>query len=135
MHEYPDEVAKSARWIYERKHRSLNWNWWALSVQNPDTEGLKYPEVIAFHIISILASKGLLKPIGDSAVEFALDLSDTDKWEEAMAQPSWFEKKILQPLDFAGRHVWIFILWMITLVLSGALTHLAEVMIDRWTTP
>ncbi len=49
-----------------------------------------------------------------------------------MAQPTWFEKNILRPLDFAGRHVWVFIFWALTLILSGALTHLAKVLIDKW---
>jgi hypothetical protein len=129
-HEYTTEVATAAKWVLDRKDKTPNWNWWVFSRHNPDTEGLKYPDIICFHIINILAAKGLLDAIDGQPSQYSLNLSDMEKWEDIQHVPDWFERNILFPLDWAWRHFWIFIFWILSLVTSSGLTYLIEKWID-----
>ena len=129
-HEYANEVAAAAQWALDNKHRTMNWNWWVFSHRNTDSTGLKFPEVVAFNIINILAAKELITPIEGQPHEYALNLSNLKKWEEITHVPNWFERNVLFPLGWAWRHLWLFIFWILSLVISAGLTHLIKKLID-----
>jgi len=131
-HEYATEVAAAAQWALDRKDVTPNWNWWAFSRQNPSPDTLGYPDILCFHVVNILAAKGLLEPIEGQPNQYSLNLSDLKQWKEITRVSNWFERNVLFPLGWAGRHVWVFIFWTISLVISAALTHLIKKLIDFW---
>jgi len=132
MSAYPVETAKAAKWLYDRKEVSYDWNFRVLSKLNPDKETLGYSDIVSFHIFSILEREGLISPgiftdkQGKPFPGFKLNLEDKKKWDKVMDPPRWWDTFILNPAIDIFTNIGKFAFWTIGVLLGAIITQLVE---------
>jgi len=131
---YVKKTAQAAKWIWDRKERSVDWNWPVLTKHNPDPETLGFDDIISFQIFTILERKGLIEPFvfennGRQISSFKLCLHNEKEWEFIQHPPTGFRKVLHVILWFFGG-VWRSILWVLTIFLTALLTLIAEKLLE-----
>ncbi len=131
MNAYPKQVAQAAKWIYDRKDRSVDWDWTVLTKHNPDPETLGFDDVVSYQIFTILEKEGLIEPftfkIGEKDIaSFKLCLQDAKKWGNIGTNPNLFRRFIWWPAKETFSAGYRIIFWLITVSTTALITALAR---------
>lgn len=124
MNAYPRETALAAKWLYDRKEVSIDWNYRVLSEENPDKEGLKYSRIKAYQIFTILEHEGLLEPFefvdkyGGRHIEHRLVLADYKKWKAIQNPPGKFKLYIINPIFSIFSNTTTFLFWLGSVIIT-----------------
>jgi hypothetical protein len=134
MNVYSEKTARAACWLFDRKHRSVDWSYKDLTKENPDPETLGFDRIIAYQIFTILEHEGLIEPFeftdkeGKQRIDHRLILTNQAKWDSVMHPPGFFGRVIWPPIRFVFTNVVTFILF----VCSVIITAIVSALITKW---
>ena len=122
------DLAKAVRWIWEHRNQPQYWEWHDLTTRNPAQDNLGLSDAVAWNIFTVLESKGLLhsfpnKKDGKDIFAFKIDLSDPKQWSEMKKDPTKYRRWFILPLKKFGKKFGVFIIWIISIVITTALTY------------
>ena len=130
MNVYSEQTAKAARWLFARKHRSVDWSYKDLTKENIDTETLGFDRIIAYQIFTILEHEGLIEPFeftdkeGKQRIDHRLILKDETKWKAVMYPPRFFGKYVWPPIKAIFTNLWAFLFWIASVSIP--------ILIEKW---
>ena len=118
---YVEDRARAARWIFDRQSKAMFWRWPVLTAHNPDAEGLRLPDVTAYHIFVDLSAQGLLHPFvhEDGHEAFSLNLGKESGWSAVIEPPGFIRKFIVPAFSWMFRSVWTFIIWLCSVIIAA----------------
>ena len=127
------DLAKAVRWIWGHRNQPQYWEWHDLTSHNPAKDNLGLSDAVAWNIFTVLESKGLLHSFpyqkdGKDIFAFKIDLSDPKLWSEMQKDPTKCRRWVILPLKKFWVKCRYFILWILSLIITTALTY----GITRW---
>lgn len=137
MSAYPKDVARAAKWIWDRKEESIDWNWPVLTKRNSAKDTLGFSDIKAFQIFTILEKRGLIEPLkftGKNGIlieTYKLILKEEKDWKDTEKLGSFLYDWILNPLKDIFTDLGRALIWF----LSVAITAVITVLITKWLTP
>jgi len=129
----------AAQWIYAHRNASIDWDWPVLTRHNDAGDCLNLPEVIAFQIWTIFAEKRMVLPkefpchkvTGKPFWAYELNFSEKEVWTKTRRLPTCFDIWIFFPLQKALHHFPLFVIWIMSLIITSGVTHFIEKWIDN----
>jgi hypothetical protein len=130
MNVYSDKTAEAARWIFDHKEQSVDWVWRVLTANNPASDTLRFPPVVAYQIFTILEHEGLIEPFeftdrdGKQTVAHRLVLADKAKWDAVRHPPSFLRRFVWPPIKGIFTNLWAFLFWVVSVTIP--------ILIKKW---
>lgn len=133
MTPYPNELRRTAIWLWERKDQATHWLYTVLTDANPIKKGcLNLPKTVAFNIFTILEQRNLIIPdtlhqtIGNTLYAipaYKLNFDKSKEWQDLINPPNRF-KKILVPIaKYSKQLLTIVITAIITVLITLIMTY------------